>query len=101
MQRSAVRTLRLLAMLAAAVALLIPATAAAHSHGKRHQQRHHSKHHARDHGNQAAPNALYTTTNSSLPSGVMLVEPEESTIGNPNGGSDAAPLPPVATGDPV
>ena len=41
------------------------------------------------------------TTNSSLPSGVMLVEPEESTIGNPNGGSDAAPLPPVATGDPV
>ena len=63
MQRSAVRTLRLLAMLLAAVALLIPAAAAAHSHGKRHQQRHHSKHHARDHGNQAAPNALYTTTN--------------------------------------
>src|SRR5882757_6049770 len=63
MQRNAVRTLRLLAMLVAAVALLIPASAAAHSHGKRHQQRHHSKHHARDHGNQAAPNALYTTTN--------------------------------------
>ena len=41
------------------------------------------------------------TTNSSLPSGVRLVDPEESTIGNPNGGSDAAPLPPVATGDPV
>src|SRR5689334_19363146 len=61
MQRSAVRTLRLLAMLVAAVALLIPATAAAHSHGKRH----HSRHHGRDHGygNQAAPNALYTTTN--------------------------------------
>ncbi len=59
MQRTAVRTLRLLAMLVAAVALLIPAAAAAHSHGKRH----HSRHHARDHENQAAPNALYTTTN--------------------------------------
>ena len=71
MQRSAVRTLRLLAMLVAAVALLIPATAAAHSHGKRHQQGHHSKHHGRDHGNQAAPNALYTTTNN--PSGNAVI----------------------------
>ena len=41
------------------------------------------------------------TTNNSLPSGVMLVDPEESTIGKPNGGSDAAPLPPVGTGAPV
>jgi 6-phosphogluconolactonase len=72
MQRSAVRTLRLLAMLLAAVALLIPATAVAHSHGKRHHhQRHHAKHHARDHGNQAAPNALYTTTND--PSGNAVI----------------------------
>jgi 6-phosphogluconolactonase len=73
MQRSAVRTLRLLAMLVAAVALLIPATAAAHSHGKRHQQRHHSKHHARDHGNQAAPNALYTATNGPAPAGNAVI----------------------------
>src|ERR1700754_2359087 len=43
------------------------------------------------------------TTNSSLPSGVRLVDPDESTIGNPNGGCPvpAEPLPPVATGDPV
>src|SRR6185437_8739567 len=61
MERNAVRTLRLLAMLVAAVALLIPAAAAAHGHGKSHHQKRH--HHARDHGNQAAPNALYTTTN--------------------------------------
>ena len=73
MQRSAVRTLRLLAMLVAAVALLIPATAAAHSHGKRHQQRHHSKHHARDHGNQAAPDALYTATNGPAPAGNAVI----------------------------
>jgi 6-phosphogluconolactonase (cycloisomerase 2 family) len=100
MQRSAVRTLRLLAMLAAAVALLIPATAAAHSHGKRHQQRHHSKHHARDHGNQAAPNALYTTTNN--PSGnavIMYTRHSDGTItqtGSPvaTGGNGAASEPP-------
>jgi 6-phosphogluconolactonase (cycloisomerase 2 family) len=69
MQRSAVRTLRLLAMLVAAVALLIPATAAAH--GKRH----HSRHHGRDHGygNQAAPNALYTATNGPAPAGNQVI----------------------------
>ena len=100
MQRSAVRTLRLLAMLVAAVALLIPASAAAHSHGKRHQQRHHSNHHARDHGNQAAPNALYTTTNN--PSGnavIMYVRHSDGTItqtGSPvaTGGNGAASEPP-------
>jgi 6-phosphogluconolactonase (cycloisomerase 2 family) len=100
MQRSAVRTLRLLAMLVAAVALLIPATAAAHSHGKRHQQRHHSKHHARDHGNQSAPNALYTTTNN--PSGnavIMYSRHADGTItrtGSPvaTGGNGAASEPP-------
>ncbi len=37
------------------------------------------------------------TTNSSLPSLVMSIEPDVSTIGNPNGGSDLLPLPPVAT----
>jgi 6-phosphogluconolactonase (cycloisomerase 2 family) len=69
MQRSAVRTLRLLAMLVAAVALLIPATAAAH--GKRH----HSRHHGRDHGygDQAAPNALYTATNGPAPAGNQVI----------------------------
>ena len=43
------------------------------------------------------------TTNSTLPSGVRLVEPDESTIGKPNGGCPvpAEPLPPVETGDPV
>jgi len=71
MQRSAVRTLRLLAMLVAAVASLIPATAAAH--GKRHQERHHSKHHGRDHDNQAAPNALYTATNGPAPAGNAVI----------------------------
>src|SRR6185437_137744 len=72
MERNAVRTLRLLAMLVAAVALLIPATAAAHSHGKRHHQSgHHGKHQGRDHGNQAAPNALYTTTND--PNGNQVI----------------------------
>jgi 6-phosphogluconolactonase (cycloisomerase 2 family) len=72
MERPAVRTLRLLAMLLAAVALLLPAAAAAHGYGKRHhQQRHHGKHHSRDHGNQATPNALYTTTND--PSGNQVI----------------------------
>jgi 6-phosphogluconolactonase len=96
MQRNAVRTLRLLAMMLAAVALLIPATAAAHSHGKRH----HAKHHARDHGNQAAPNALYTTTNN--PSGnavIMYTRHSDGTItqtGSPvaTGGNGAASEPP-------
>ena len=100
MQRSAVRTLRLLAILVAAVALLIPAAAAAHSHGKRHQERHHSKHHSRDHGNKAAPNALYTTTNN--PSGnavIMYTRHLDGTItqtGSPvaTGGNGAASEPP-------
>jgi 6-phosphogluconolactonase (cycloisomerase 2 family) len=101
MQRSAVRTLRLLAMLVAAVALLIPATAAAHARGKsHHQSRHHSKHHARDHGNQAAPNALYTTTND--PSGnavITYTRHADGTIaqnGSPvaTGGTGAAAEPP-------
>src|SRR5580693_791898 len=35
------------------------------------------------------------TTNSSRPSRVRLIEPAESTIGNPNGGWDAMPTPPV------
>src|SRR6516225_4108840 len=37
------------------------------------------------------------TTNSSFPSAVRLIEPDESTIGKPNGGSLAIPLPPVET----
>jgi len=96
MQRSAVRTLRLLAMLVAAVALLIPGTAAAHGHGKRH----HSKHHARDHGNgnQAAPNALYTATNGSAPGGnavIMYTRHADGTITQtgapvPTGGAGSA-----------
>jgi 6-phosphogluconolactonase len=96
MQRSAVRTLRLLAMLVAAVALLIPATAAADGHGKRH----HSKHHARDHGNgnQAAPNALYTATNGSAPGGnavIMYTRHADGTITQtgapvPTGGAGSA-----------
>jgi 6-phosphogluconolactonase (cycloisomerase 2 family) len=101
MQLSAVRTLRLLAMLLAAVALLIPAAAAAHSRGNsHHQSRHHSKHHARDHGNQAAPNALYTTTND--PSGnavITYTRHADGTItqaGSPvaTGGNGAAAEPP-------
>lgn len=68
MQPSAVRTLRLLAMLLAAVALLIPGTALAHGHGKRgHEHRGHHKanrHDDRDHGKSGV---LYTTTND--PSG--------------------------------
>lgn len=78
MQRSAVRTLQLLAMLVAAVALLIPATALAHEHGERghhnaghhnhghHHQGHHkaNRHDGRDHGKTGV---LYTTTND--PSG--------------------------------
>ena len=35
------------------------------------------------------------TTNSSLPSGVRFTEPEESTIGNPNGAVLLIPFPPV------
>ena len=35
------------------------------------------------------------TTNSSLPFAVRLTEPEESTIGKPNGAGLAIPLPPV------
>src|SRR5690348_17589292 len=35
------------------------------------------------------------TTKISFPSGVVLIEPEESTIGKPKGGSLAMPLPPV------
>jgi 6-phosphogluconolactonase (cycloisomerase 2 family) len=97
MQRSAVRTLRLLAMLVAAVALLIPATAAAHGHGKRH----HSKHHGRDHGgNPAAPNALYTTTND--PNGNQVIayarhaDGTITQLGSPvaTGGKGAAAEPP-------
>jgi hypothetical protein len=64
MQVSAVRTLRLLAMLLAAVALLIPSTALAHGHGKRghHHRGHHqaNRHDDRDHGKGGV---LYTTTN--------------------------------------
>src|SRR5579884_3212943 len=37
------------------------------------------------------------TTKISFPSGVVLIEPDESTIGKPNGGSEAMPLPPVET----
>src|SRR5438270_5997666 len=37
------------------------------------------------------------TTKMSFPSGVVLIEPDESTIGKPNGGSLAMPLPPVET----
>jgi 6-phosphogluconolactonase len=64
MGRDAVRALRLLAMMLAAAALLLPASALAHGRTKGHHERHHGKQHARDHGNQAAPNALYTTTNN-------------------------------------
>ncbi|MGZ4229540.1 MAG: lactonase family protein [Solirubrobacteraceae bacterium] len=103
MQRSAVRTLRLLAMLLAAVALLIPATAAAHSHGKRqHPKRHHhARHDGRDHqGGQAAPDALYTTTNS--PSGNAVIAYTRHADGTltqtgapvPTGGKGAASEPP-------
>jgi 6-phosphogluconolactonase (cycloisomerase 2 family) len=101
MQRNAVRTLRLLAMLLAAVALLIPAAAAAHGHGKsHHQSRHHSKHHARDHGNQGAPNALYTTTNN--PSGNAVITYARHADGTitqtgspvPTGGNGIASEPP-------
>jgi 6-phosphogluconolactonase (cycloisomerase 2 family) len=62
MERTAVRTLRLLAMLLAAVALLLPATAAAHGGGKRghHHGHHKPRHDDRDHGNSGV---LYTTTN--------------------------------------
>lgn len=96
MQRSAVRTLRLLAMMLAAVALLVPATAAAHGHG----QRHHSGHHARDHGKQAAPNALYTTTND--PNGNQVItyarhaDGTITQLGSPvdTGGKGAAAEPP-------
>jgi 6-phosphogluconolactonase (cycloisomerase 2 family) len=68
MQPSAVRTLRLLAMLLAAVALLIPGTALAHGHGNRghHHRGHHKgdRHDSRGHGKSGV---LYTTTND--PSG--------------------------------
>ena len=37
------------------------------------------------------------TTNSSFPFAVRLIEPDESTIGKPNGGWLAIPLPPVGT----
>ena len=37
------------------------------------------------------------TTNSSRPFALRLTEPWVSTIGNPNGGSAAIPLPPVLT----
>jgi len=37
------------------------------------------------------------TTKSNRPSGVRLIDPDVSMIGNPNGGSDAIPIPPVLT----
>ena len=37
------------------------------------------------------------TTNSSFPFAVRLIEPDESTIGKPNGGWLVIPLPPVGT----
>lgn len=73
MQPSAVRTLRLLAMLLAAVALLIPATALAHGYGHRghHHRGHHktNRHDDRDHGKGGV---LYTTTNDPAGNAVQV-----------------------------
>ncbi|HET7047029.1 MAG TPA: beta-propeller fold lactonase family protein [Solirubrobacteraceae bacterium] len=73
MQPSAVRTLRLLAMLLAAVALVIPGTALAHGHGKRghhHRGHHHAnRHDDRDHGKGGV---LYTTTNDPAGNAVQV-----------------------------
>src|ERR1043166_9670166 len=59
MQVTAVRTLRLLAMLVAAVALLIPGTALAHGHHGHRGHHHANRHDERDHGKGGL---LYTTT---------------------------------------
>jgi 6-phosphogluconolactonase len=95
MQRSAVRTLRLLAMMLAAAALLIPAAAAARGHAKGQ----HHRHHARDHDGDRGAGALYTTTNDPAGNAVVVyARHADGTIVQtgtvPTGGTGIASQPP-------